>query len=138
MVYRGCCRPSESGRPGNPIRLTSNPLPGERATQASTVPGASQALFGRARNAQSALGIPSPEVVWYKDNGTEFTPHSVWMVAGGAITRISLARDPNWKVSNPDDVKSEWYEWEKTEPVDGDHREGNRCAPALWASIQPT
>ncbi len=53
------------------------------------------------------------------------------MVAGGGITRIPLARDPNWKVSNPDDVKSEWYQWEKIEPtkVTIDGKEHAR----LWA-----
>jgi hypothetical protein len=30
----------------------------------------------------------------------------------GAIMRIPLARTPNWKVSNPDDVKSEWWVWD--------------------------
>ena len=64
-------------------------------------------------------------------------PHSVWMAAGGAITRISLARDPNWKVSNPDDVKSEWYEWEKTEPVKAMTIDGKRT-PASGPSTRST
>ena len=115
VVYRGALVAKESGRPGNPIRLTSDPSWGK----------GDASLYGSKRisgawtraSAQSAPGIPSPEAVWFKDIGTEFMPHSAWMVAGGAITRISLARDPNWKVSNPDDVKSEWYKWEKAELV---------------------
>ena len=30
----------------------------------------------------------------------------------GAVTRIALARTPNWKVSDPEDVMSEWWVWE--------------------------
>ena len=115
VVYRGTLVAKESGRPGNPIRLTSDPAWGKGEAR----------LYGSKRltgawtraNAQSAPGVPSPEAVWYKDIGTEFTPHAAWMVAGGVITRIPLARDPNWKVSNLDDIKSGWYEWDKTEPV---------------------
>ncbi|NQT89215.1 hypothetical protein HQ560_20770, partial [bacterium] len=35
-----------------------------------------------------------------------------WMVDGDAVTRLKLARTPNWNVSDPDDVKSEWWTWE--------------------------
>ncbi len=93
-----------------------------------------QAHHGRldTRERAERPGFPSPEAVWYKDIGTEFTPHSVWMEAGGAITRISLARDPNWKVSNPDDVKSEWYEWEKIERVNV--TSDGKPLPRYWGS----
>ena len=130
VIYRGALVAKESGRPGNPIRLTSDPSwdKGDASLYGSKrITGA----WTRA-NAQSAPGVPSPEAVWYKDIGTEFTPHAVWMAAGGVITRIPLARDPNWKVSNPDDVKSEWYEWEKTDlttaTIEGKPR------PRVWAA----
>ncbi len=43
----------------------------------------------------------------------KFAPRSIWSVGkDGTITRIPLARTPNWKVSNPDDVKSEWWVWD--------------------------
>jgi Concanavalin A-like lectin/glucanases superfamily len=29
----------------------------------------------------------------------------------GAVTRIALARTPNWKITDPDDIKSEWWTW---------------------------
>ena len=28
------------------------------------------------------------------------------------ITRVPLARMPNWRVSDPEDVKSEWWYWD--------------------------
>ena len=115
VVYRGTLVAKEPGQPGNPIRLTSDPSWGKG--EASLYGSKRIAGAWTRANAQSAPGIPSPEAVWYKDIGTEFTPHAVWMTAGGAITRISLARDPNWKISNLDDIKSDWYEWDKTEPV---------------------
>ena len=55
--------------------------------------------------------IPEPEKVWRAD--LDFAPRSIWNVGkDGAITRIPLARTPNWKVSNPDDVKKEWWVWD--------------------------
>ncbi len=115
VIYRGSLAAKESGRPGSPIRLTSDPSWGSGE---ASLYGSKRITSGWTRgNAQSAPGIPSPEAVWYKDIGTELPPRAMWMVAGGGITRIPLARDPNWKVSNPDDVKSEWYQWEKIEPT---------------------
>ncbi|MCX7886172.1 MAG: LamG domain-containing protein, partial [Verrucomicrobiae bacterium] len=55
--------------------------------------------------------IPEPNKVWWAD--LEFAPRAVWMIErDGRIRRIPLARTPNWKVSNPDDVKSEWWSWD--------------------------
>ena len=34
------------------------------------------------------------------------------MIDAGESTRIPLARMPNWEVSDPEDVKSEWWEWD--------------------------
>ena len=34
------------------------------------------------------------------------------MVRGEEITRIPLARMPNWRVSDPEDVKKEWWFWD--------------------------
>ena len=54
--------------------------------------------------------IPEPEKVWYAD--LDFCPRNVWMVRDGKTTRIPLARTPNWKITNFDDIKSEWFEWD--------------------------
>src|SRR5207249_6005529 len=37
----------------------------------------------------------------------------------GDYFRIPLARTPNWKRSNPDDVKSEWWVWDNPNKVFG-------------------
>jgi len=131
VVYRGSLVAKESGRPGSPIRLTSDPSWGSGD---ASLYGSRRITGGWTRaNARSAPGIPTPEAVWYKDVGTDFTPRAVWMAAGGVITRIPLARHPHWKVSNPDDVKSEWYEWEKTGTATAAATEGN-ASPQVWAT----
>ena len=54
------------------------------------------------------------------------------MVDKGAITRIPIARDPNWTVTDWDDVKSNWYNWQTTnkEQVQA----GNATATKVWAT----
>ncbi len=54
--------------------------------------------------------IPNKSKVWYTD--LDFAPRNVWMVSGEEITRIPLARMPNWTVSDPEDVKKEWWFWD--------------------------
>jgi len=112
VTYRGIIVADESGRPGEPIRLTSDPSWGEGE---AAIYG-SEALVGgwTQADAEAAPGIPEPEKVWYRDIGTDYVPRALWMVAEGQIIRIPIARDPNWQESNPDDVKSEWYTWQKT------------------------
>ena len=106
VVYRGHLTVKDAGRAGEPIRLTSDPAWGSGEA----------VLCGSERVTRWTKGvthkdIPEPEKVWWAD--LSFAPRSVWSVAkDGAITRIPLARTPNWKVSNPDDVKSEWWVWD--------------------------
>jgi hypothetical protein len=112
-TYRGVLVAKESGAAGDPIRLTSDPSWGEGE---AVICGSVQLTGGWTRaDAQSAPGIPEPEKVWYRDIGTDFAPRCLWEVRDGRITRIPIARTPNWTVTNPDDVKSEWYEWENVE-----------------------
>jgi hypothetical protein len=130
VVYRGALVAKESGRPGNPIRLTSDPSWG---TGDASIYGSRRITGGWTRaDARSAPGIPSPEAVWYQDIGTDFTPHSVWMVSGGVITRIPLARKPHWKVATLDDVKSEWYDFDGIDPVNV--ASDGKQVPRYWAS----
>jgi len=105
-VYRGWMTAKESGRPGDPIRLTSDPAWG----RGDAVICGSQKVARWTRGAAHP-DIPQPETVWYAD--LDFAPRALWTVdKGGGIARIPLARTPNWKVSNPDDVKSEWWHWD--------------------------
>ena len=106
VVYRGRLIVKDAGQTGEPIRLTSNPAWGNGE---AVLCGSEQAALWH--KGADHKDIPEPEKVWWAD--LDFAPRSVWSVsADGKITRIPLARTPNWKVSNPDDVKSEWWVWD--------------------------
>jgi hypothetical protein len=107
VVYRGRLVARESGRPGDPIRLTSDPSwgQGEAVICGSERPG-------NWRRGADRTDIPDPDKVWWTD--LSFAPRLVWMIeSDGKITRIPLARTPNWEASDPDDVKSEWWHWDQ-------------------------
>jgi len=106
VVYRGHLVVRDAGHPGSPIRLTSDPAWGEGE---AVLCGSERVM--RWTKGATHKDIPEPEKVWWTD--LAFAPRCVWSVAQeGGITRIPLAREPNWKVSNPDDVKSEWWVWD--------------------------
>lgn len=106
VVYRGRLAIKDAGLPGRPIRLTSDPGWGK----GEAVLCGSERVNSWTKGATNK-DIPEPERVWWAD--LDFAPRSIWSVSNeGAITRIPLARTPNWKVSNPDDVKSEWWVWD--------------------------
>ena len=105
VVYRGRLFAKESGRPGDPIRLTSDPSWG----RGEAVICGSERATNWHRGADRT-DMPEPHKVWWTD--LDFAPRLVWMIhRDGKITRLPLARTPNWKVSDPDDVKSEWWHW---------------------------
>lgn len=105
VVYRGMLKADESGKDEAPIRLTSDPSWG---TGDAVIAG-SEAVTGWKKGVTNK-DIPEKDKVWYAE--LNFCPRNVWMVGkDGQSTRIPLARTPNWKVSNQDDVKSEWWHW---------------------------
>ena len=105
VVYRGEMNANESGTADAPIILTRDPSWGE----GPAVICGSEAVTGWKKGADNTL-IPEPEKVWYVD--LDWAPRNVWMVGkDGAVTRIALARTPNWKITDPDDIKSEWWTW---------------------------
>jgi hypothetical protein len=106
VIYRGTLIASESGEPDNPIRLTSDPNWG---TGEATLSGAELVSGWKKGNAHSK--IPDSDKVWSTD--IDFAPRGLWMVTDKAIIKISLARTPNWTVSDPEDVMSEWNVWEQ-------------------------
>jgi len=106
VTYRGRLIAKESGRPGKPIRLTSDPSWGE----GEAVICGSETVAGWRKGAQNP-DIPEAGKVWFAD--LDFLPRRLWMVEDhDGVTRIPLARTPNWQVSDPEEVKSEWWEWE--------------------------
>lgn len=113
VAYRGVLIADESGKTGAPIRLTFDPEWGE--TQ-PLILGSEQVTGWQKLSAdQAPPDMPQPEEVWYADIGTDYTPRAMWMVQESQIRRVHLAREPDWEVTNPDDVKSNWYEWEGRE-----------------------
>ncbi len=106
VVYRGNLVVRESGRPGDPIRLTSDPSWG----QGDAVICGSELVSGWKLGAQNR-DIPEAQKVWTAK--LDYLPRRVWMVGkDGEVTRIPLARTPNWTVSDPEDVMSDWWVWE--------------------------
>ena len=105
VVYRGELEATESGTPATPIILTRDPSWG---TGPAILCG-SEAVIGWKKGADSAL-IPEPEKVWFVD--LAWAPRLVWTLGpDGAVTRLALARTPNWRITDPDDIKSEWWTW---------------------------
>ncbi|HWH67915.1 MAG TPA: hypothetical protein VNT26_00910, partial [Candidatus Sulfotelmatobacter sp.] len=105
VVYRGELEANESGTEAAPISLTRDPSWGAGP---AVICGA-EAVTGWKQGAANPL-IPEPEKVWYVD--LDWVPRNAWMVGQeGAVTRIALARTPNWNSPDPDDIKSEWWTW---------------------------
>ncbi len=105
VVYRGEMDAKESGTATAPIILTRDPSWG---TGPAVICG-SEAVTGWKKGADNNL-IPEPEKVWYVD--LNWAPRNVWIVGrDGAVTRIALARTPNWTVTDLDDIQSEWWTW---------------------------
>ncbi len=105
VVYRGEMNADESGAEGNPIILTRDPTWGS----GPAVICGSEKVGGWHQGADNAL-IPEPQKVWYVD--LEWAPRCVWTVGpDGAVTRVPLARTPNWTITDPDDIKSQWWTW---------------------------
>ena len=113
VYYRGALTVAEAGKPGQPIRLTRDPSWGK----GEAVLCGSERIVGWKKGADHK-DIPQPEKVWVAD--LDFSPRAVWLVRKeGDSFRIPLARTPNWKRSNPDDVKSEWWVWDNPGKVFG-------------------
>ncbi|HYE08381.1 MAG TPA: LamG-like jellyroll fold domain-containing protein [Planctomycetota bacterium] len=112
VAYRGTLNAAESGAPGDPIRLTSDPAWGSGE---ATICG-SRHVTGWTRGAAHA-DIPDPAQVWWVD--LDFAPRCAWEVRGETAARLALAREPNWTVTDPEDVMSGWYRWEQPQWWEG-------------------
>lgn len=105
VIYRGELEANESGTEASPIILTRDPSWGN----GPAVICGSEVVTGWKQGATNTL-IPEPEKVWFVD--LDWAPRTVWMVGkSGEVTRIALARTPNWKSTDHDDIKSEWWTW---------------------------
>lgn len=108
VVYRGNLIGDESGEQHNPIRLTSDPDWGDGEA----------AIYGSELVQNWSKGTDHEKIVdgsrvWHVE--LDYAPRNIWIVEENEIERLKLARTPNWNVTNPDDIKSEWWTWENPE-----------------------
>ncbi|MFC1806172.1 right-handed parallel beta-helix repeat-containing protein, partial [Planctomycetota bacterium] len=106
-VYRGALYvpAGAKGSAEEPIRLTSDPSWGK----GEAVLCGSERVTGWTKGADHP-DVPDPGKVWHVD--LDFAPRNVWMIEpDDRVVRIKLARSPNWEITNPDDIKSEWWTW---------------------------
>ena len=123
-VYRGALKATESGAPGNPIRLTRDPNwgKGEAIFYGSTQ---IRGKWKRA-NAQESPDIPQPEKVWYIDLGKDYDPDpdgakfsALWQVDGAKVERLQIAREPNFDLADPNNPVKNWPTWSAYEMKSG-------------------
>ncbi len=107
VIYRGSLTAEESGEPGDPIRLTSDPSWG---TGEACIYG-SVGLTGGWTQADTATApnIPEPGKVWYRNISLPETKVIV-ETTGGVTNRIRVARMPNYQYT-PDDPLKTWFSW---------------------------
>lgn len=110
VVYRGYLVVRESGRPETPIRLTADPSWG---CGKASIYGSVQIKEGWKRCTDGECAeIPSEgrTYTWYIDLNKQFVPRMLWEISENKVTRIPIARTPNWEITNLDDPRSEWWE----------------------------
>lgn len=116
VVYRGTFKATESGEPGNPIRLTRDPNWG---TGEAAIYGSLPIAGGwKQADAESASDIPDPEHVWYIDLEKLFAPQpdtakfaALWQIDGANVQRMHIARMPKYDLSDPDNPLANWPTW---------------------------
>lgn len=102
VTYRGQLKPTESGTPGHPIRLTSDPTWGEgEAVLCGALP-----VTSWTKGAQRA-DIPHAEDVWWAD--APVLAKNCWVLAQDDPQRVDLARIPHWQAVDAEDPKSQWW-----------------------------
>ena len=110
VAYRGALVADESGEPGNPIRLTVDPRWGDGPAGLY----GSVAIEGGWQRCPATEAPEIPEAgrehTWYIDLDGSFVPRLLWEVRDGEVTRIPIARSPNWTITDPDDPRSQWWE----------------------------
>jgi len=111
VVYHGKLlandRGKQSGEPGNPIRLTSDPSWGEGEAMLVGSLGIRDG-WKKCTEADAPVKMPAKNNVWYIDLDKSFIPRGVWETYEGKSTRIPLARFPNWQDTNPLDPQVNW------------------------------
>lgn len=114
VIYRGMLLANDSGKPGNPIRLTSDPSWGKGE---AAIYGSFRLTGGWKRcDAKAAPGIPDPKNVWMHDVA-QSTVDCLWEIRDGKVNRIPIARDPNWTITDEDNPMEHWYAWSDSKRI---------------------
>ncbi|MGF1632367.1 MAG: LamG domain-containing protein [Phycisphaerae bacterium] len=111
VVYRGALRPQAAkGTAQDPVQLTSDPAWGEGEAMIY----GSAVVSGWKKGAGANEKIPEADKVYVAE--VSFLPRTLWAVSGdGTISRLKLARTPNWTEPDPNDVMSQWPAWQNPE-----------------------
>ncbi|MFO7956204.1 MAG: laminin G domain-containing protein [Candidatus Brocadiia bacterium] len=105
VTYRGALEVPDGGSG----YLTRDPSWGEGEAR---IYGSEAVTGSWERGAHPAM--PGGQTVWHVE--LDFAPRLVAMVAADdEITRLKLARTPNWEVSDPNNRLSEWWTWDQPE-----------------------
>ena len=132
VIYRGSLQARDSGKPGNPIRLTSDPSWGRGE---ASIFGSRRLTDGWKRcDVKTAPGAPEPGKIWYQDFGTSIHPKGLWEIRDDKDVRIHVARSPNWTITNPDDPHTQWHEWEA--PLDRKDSKMRKAKKALMGKLR--
>lgn len=123
VTYRGVLKVTESGMPGNPIRLTRDPAWGKGE---AIFNGSLQIKGGWIKaTADEAPGIPKLDNVWYQVLSRR-KASTFWQIGRDKVERLHIARWPNYDASDPDDPVKNWPEFTAY-----DFNTGRFTSPAL-------
>lgn len=139
VAYRGTLTALESGQPGNPIRLTSDP---EWGSGEAMFFGSRRLTGGWVKaDASVAPNIPERDKVWYQTiSGTMTNTKVIVELSPEGMKRVRVARTPNYKYTPEDPLKS-WYSWTYKSGFDdvnknlwlGDSKNMTQNDPAYYA-----
>jgi hypothetical protein len=105
--YRGSLINDESAPPTQPTQLTCDPSWGDGQAMLY----GSEVVTGWTQGTDRK-DIPEAGKVWVAE--VDYLTRRLWMIDGdGKVTRLKLARTPNWEISNPEDILGEWWTWQK-------------------------
>ncbi|MBI5723167.1 MAG: hypothetical protein HZA50_04355 [Planctomycetes bacterium] len=107
VAYRGSMVATESGQPGNPIRLTSDPSWG---TGEASLLGSERLDKGWEKcKAGQVPGMPEIEKVWCRKLPDGVPARALWEIGKDGPVRIPIARTPNWTITDPNDPQAGFW-----------------------------
>ncbi|MFW5863925.1 MAG: LamG-like jellyroll fold domain-containing protein [bacterium] len=141
VIYRGQLVADNSGRAGEPIRLTRDPDWGDGPAMLWGSMRLPQSGWKKAAASDLPKYMPTDGKIWFLDTtGLSFDPKwidnfaqpadpdfevfSVFQVEGDTIKRLHVARDPDWQPGNPNFPLDYWHSWDGFFKGEGDERVG--------------